>query len=412
MNQTYQRDGLLAIDIGATKVCAVAALRNERGAIEVVGVGIHPCEGMAASGVVNLEEIVSSISHAGAKALSQTSGLDIRSAVVGVSGVFVQSQNCTGSVVLSRHGRAVNHEDVERCKLAAIQKSTPKDYDMIHAIPRGYRLDEAQNIRDPLGMEGSVLQADIHLIAGRQSVMKNLRRCVIKAGFQVERFAFQPIASCYSVLTDEEKMTGVALIDIGGDTTSVLVFYEGFIEHSETLNVGGRDITRDINHYFQTPFENAENLKKYSGSAFSESIDEEERLEVVRFKNRRTIVVKRRRLCEVIEARVEQILDEVTRSLRARDLLSALYGGVVLTGGCSLLDGMREKTQAVIKKEINIGYPNGVVGFEELITSPGYASAVGLLHYGFEKRDETDALYGAGIKRIWRKATRWLNEAF
>lgn len=405
-------DTLLAIDIGATKVCAMAARRNDRRAIEILGLGVHPCEGMSSNGIVNLEDIVTGVSHAGAKALSHAPGLDIRRAVVGVSGAFVQSQNCTGSVVLSRHGRAVAAEDIDNCIQAAIQKATPKDYDVIHAAPRGFRLDEAQNIRDPLGMEGSVLQADIHLITGRQSVLRNLRRCAIKAGFQVERFAFQPIASSEAALTDEEKMAGVALIDIGGDTTSVLVFYEGFVEYSETLCFGGRDITRDLNHYFQTPYENAENLKKYAGSAMAESIDPEERLEIVRFKNRRTIVVKRRRLCEVIEARVEHMLEEAARSIRARDLMSLLYGGVVLTGGCALLDGMREKSQAIMKKECNIGYPQGVVGFEDVITSPSYATAVGLLHYGFDKRDESDALYGAGWKRVVRKAAKWLQEAF
>ncbi|MBI1387862.1 MAG: cell division protein FtsA [bacterium] len=412
MSRKNDRDQLLAIDIGATKVCAVAARRNDRRAIEVQGLGVHPCDGLSAQGIVNLETIVSSISNACAKALNQAPGMDVQRAVVGVSGAFIQSQNCSGSVVLSKHGRTVTADDIENCIQSAIQKSTSKDYEVLHAIPRWYRLDETQHIRDPLGMEGSVLQADVHLITGRHSILKNLRRCVQRAGFQVERFVFQPIASSYSTLSDEEKMTGVALVDIGGETTSVVVYYEGGIEHSETLQVGGEDITRDINHYFQTPYENAENLKKYSGSATAESIDPEERLEVVRFKNRRTIIVKKRRLCEIIEARVEYLIEEVIRTLRARDLLGVLFGGIVLTGGSSMLEGLREKAQSLIKKETHIGYPNGVVGYEEIITSPSYSTAIGLLHLGFEKRDEDEAYYGAGMRRVVKRVMKWMHEAF
>lgn len=259
MMSNLLNDYLLAIDIGATKVCAVAAYRNERQVIEVAGVGVHPCAGLSANGIVNLEDIVSSINHACGKALSQAPGLDIRHAVVGVSGTFIQSQNSAGSVVLSKHGRSVTLDDVHACTQAAIGRTVPKDFEVLHHMPRGYRVDDTQNIRDPLGMEGSVLEAEVHLIIGRQSILRNLRRCVSKAGYRVERLAYQPIASSYAALSDEEKQTGVALVDIGGQTTSVVVYYEGRIEHSETIALGGEDITRDINHYFQTPYENAEN---------------------------------------------------------------------------------------------------------------------------------------------------------
>ncbi|MEW6236163.1 MAG: cell division protein FtsA [Candidatus Omnitrophota bacterium] len=411
---TIWNDGnhILAIDIGSTKVCAIAARRNERKVIELLGLGLQSCNGFSATGIVDLEEIVASISSACRKALSHVPGVEIRCAAVGVSGTFIQSQNTTGSVVLSRHGRTVNQRDIEQSLQAAIERSVPKDYEVIHPVPRWFRLDETPYIRDPLGMEGSVLEVDVHLITGRQTILKNLKRCVQKAGFLVESIACQPIASSLSVLTQEEKDTGVALIDIGGSTTSVLVFYEGGILHSEIINVGGEDITRDINHYFQTPVDNAENLKKYSGSAWSEAIDPDELLEIVRFKNRRTIVVKRRRLCEVIEARVEQILEEVIRSLRARDLLGVLFGGIVLTGGASLMDGMREKTQSLAQKEAHIGYPNGVVGYEEIVSSPGYSAAVGLLHYAFDRRDARIAVYGTGMKRVMRRLFQWIQETF
>lgn len=403
---------MLAIDIGTTKVAAIVARRNERKVIEVLGHGIHPCSGLSATGITDLEEIVSSISNASRKATNHAPDLDVRKAVMAISGTFVQSQNTVGSVMLTRHGRAVTQEDIDLSIKAAIGKAVPKDFEVIHAIPRWFRLDETPCIRDPLGMVGSVLEVDVHLIIGRASILRNLRRCVTKAGYSVEELAYQPIASSLSVLGEEEKNIGVALVDIGGETTSTLVFYEGSILHSETIGIGGEDITRDINHYFQTPLENAEKMKKYSGSAWMESVNEEDALEVVRFKNRRTIMVKKRRLCQIIEARVEQITDEVLRNLRARDLLGTIYGGVVLTGGASMLDGIREKVQSAFERDTIVGYPNGVVGFEDVVASPGFATVVGLLHYGFERRDAHTATYGTGLPSWIKRMKQWVQETF
>ena len=407
-----ENDYLLAIDIGTTKVSAVAARRNERQVIEILGHGIHPCSGLSADGIVDLEEIVASISNACRKALNHTPGLDIRRSVVGLSGTYIQSQNTVGSVVLSKHGRTVTQEDIGQCIEAAISKSVPKDFDVIHPIPRWFRLDEASSIRDPLGMEGSMLEVDVHLIIGRQSILKNLKRCVVNAGYIVEEIASPPITSSLSVLNDEEKNIGTALVELGGETTSLLVYYEGSIYHSETIGIGGEDITRDINHYFQTPLENAEKLKKYSGSAWAENVNSEDMLEIVRFKNRRTIKVPKKRLCEIIEARVEQIGDELIRSMKSRDLLGILYGGLVLTGGTAMLDGIREKIQTQSQRDTHIGYPNGVVGYEDIVSSPGFATVIGLLHYGFERRDAQMAVFGTGLTSVFRRMLRWMQETF
>ncbi len=413
MKNAVDFDNLLAIDIGTTKVCSVAAKRNDRRAIEILGVGAHPCYGLSANGIVDLDEIVDSTTKATQKALSQVPPhSEIRNAYVGVSGNFIQSHNTVGSLVLSTHGRTVSQDDVEQATHIAVNKTVPKDCVMMHAIPRWFRLDDTPYIRDPIGMEGSMLEIDLHVITGRQSILKNIKRAVTMAGYNVEGMASQVIAAGKSVLTEEEKKSGIALVDIGGETTSLLVYFEGSIYHSETLEIGGEYITRDINHYFQTPLENAENLKKYSGSTFSESIDPEELLEVIRFKNRRTIVVKKRLLCEVIEARMEQILEEVIRVLRARDLLGMLFAGIMLTGGSALMDGIRDKAKNMIKRDIHLGYPNGVVGYESLISSPLYASVIGLLHHGFERRDQQLALYGTGMRRVVRRVVQWVHERF
>ncbi len=412
MKPAKDSDYLMAIDIGTTKVAALAARRNDRKTIEVLGVGAHPCAGLSSSGITDLDEIVVSTTHACRKALSHVPGMEIRNAVVGVPGGFLQSQNSVGSVVLSNQGRAVTAEDVEECVDAAIRKSVPKDFEVIHSIPRWFRLDQTPYIRDPIGQEGSVLEVDVHLITGRQPLLKNLKRCVTLAGYNVEEISSQTISACESVLSDDEKQTGVALVDIGGETTSVIVFYDGSIYHNETIEIGGEDITRDINHYFQTPMAEADKLKRYKSTLMLDSLDPSEQVDVIRFNNRRTIVVMKSLLCEVVEARVEQILEEVLRELRTKDLLGLLYAGIVLTGGTSLLDGIEEKTQTLSNRAIQIGYPNGVVGYADVISSPLYATVIGLLHYGFRKRDARMALDGAKIRRWVRKAIRWAQEAF
>jgi cell division protein FtsA len=282
---------------------------------------------------------------------------------------------------------------------------------VLHRIPRRFRLDNNSDITDPVGMEGSLLEVDVHIVTAQESTVRNITRCVTKAGLAVERFVIQPIAAAYSALTDEEKDAGVAVVDIGGGTTSIVVYYDGCIQHTEILAVGGEHISRDINQYFQTPIENAEYLKIYLGAAHTEMVPEEDLIQVVRFKNRRTIVAKRRRLCWVIEARVDQILREVARILQARDLQRHLYCGVVLTGGTSLLEGLAERAEKTMHLEAHVGYPNGIVGPADL-NSPVYASGIGLLHYSRQERLLERASRGSLLKRSVMRSLAWLRETF
>ena len=374
----------VVLDIGTTKICCVIA-RESEGRLEVAGLGHHPTAGLSGSGVVDMDETIHSIENAVRKAFACVPEIRINYATVGIGGGFIHCFNTVGSIALPGHGRGVTRDDVNRAIRVAVRKSVPKDMTVLHNIPRRFRLDNNSDITDPVGMEGSLLEVDVHIVAAHETMIRNIRRCITKAGLRVERFVLQPIAAASSVLTEEERDAGVVLIDIGGSTTSIVVFFEGCIQHTEILAVGGEHITRDINHYFQTPIENAEQLKIYSGSASTELVDDEELIRVIRFKNRRTMVAKRKRLCWVIEARVDQILKEVMRTLQARDLLRHLYGGVVLTGGTSLLDGLVDRAEKVIHREAHIGYPNGVVGPADL-NSPLYASGIGLLHFCYHER--------------------------
>lgn len=411
MSRTHKpEDWILGLDIGTTKICCVIA-RESNGKLEIQGLGHHPTAGLSGSGVVDMEETIHSIENAVRKAFACTPGVKIHEATVGIGGGFVQCFNTVGSIALPGHGRGVTPDDINRAIRIAARKSVPKDMVVLHKIPRRFRVDNNPDITDPVGMEGSLLEVDVHMVTAHESIIRNIKRCVTKARLAVEHFVLQPIAAAYSVLTEEEKDAGVAVVDIGGSTTSIVVYYEGSIQHTEILAVGGEHITRDINQYFQTPVENAEYLKIYLGAAEAEAVPEEDLIQVVRFKNRRTIVVKRRRLCWVIEARVDQILSEVARSLQARDLLRHLYGGVVLTGGTSLLEGLAERAEKIMHQEAHIGYPNGIVAPADL-NSPVYAAGIGLLHYSHQERLREHAYKRSVLKRAVVRSLTWLRETF
>lgn len=403
-------DWMLGLDIGTTKICCVIA-REYDGQLEVLGLGHHPTVGLSRSGVSDMRDTIHSIQSAVRKAFACVPGLKVREATVGIGGEFVQCFNAVGSIALPGRGRGVTADDVDRAIRVAVRKSVPKDMTVLHKIPRRFRLDDNPDITDPIGLEGSVLEVDVHIVTAQEIVVRNIMRCVTKAGLSVERFVIQPIAAACSALTEEEKEAGVAVVDIGGTTTSVVVYYDGCIQHTEILPVGGEHISKDIKEYFRTPIENAEYLKVYLGAAHTEQVPEEDLVQVVRFKNRRTIVAKRRVLCWVIQARVDQILKEVIASLRARDLLRHLYCGVVFTGGTSLLEGLAEHAEKVIHLEAHVGYPNGVIGPADL-NSPIYAAGVGLLHYTRQERLLERVAKGSFFRRTGARALTWLRETF
>lgn len=394
---------LMGIDIGTTKICAVVAQCDEPGEpLEIVGVGLHPSYGLNRGAVVDLDITARSIQEAARKAMN-LAGVEIRKTIVGIAGEFVQSFNSIGTAAVSGPERGITQSDIRRATQAATSKVIPKDYEVIHELHRSYRVDDALGVSEPLSMVGTLLEADVHLVAGRKTSLRNIRNCVQQAGLQVSQIVLQPIASSLSVLTEEEKQAGVALVDIGGGTTDLAVYCDGNIQHSEVILIGGDYITKDLCRAFVTPFETAEKLKRKYGSSLSASADPGETIEIVRITGRRAITVKSRDFNWVIEARVEQILEQVQGILQMNRLQDKVYGGIVLTGGTALLEGIREKTQSFLGLETQIGFPSGITGYNEIITSPMYATAVGLLHYA---RSESESSNGNGrtwLKRIWNR---------
>jgi cell division protein FtsA len=403
-------DTILGLDIGTTKVCAILGKIKESNELEITGVGIHPSEGLASGEVVDMEVTTRSIQSAIAKA-QNLAGVQVGTGWVGMAGSYISSYNRSGSVAVSSAGRGVTAEDIRRAQNIAIDRSLPKDFEVIHTLPRRYRVDDNNDIKKPLGMLGSVLEVDLHLIAGRKTALRNIERSAMRAGMEVVGLVLEPLASSMAVLTESEKRSGVAVIDIGGGTTDLVVYREGKVIFSEVILVGGDLITQDIAHCFGTPFENAEQLKIQYGYALESMADPNEPVPVARFRNRVPATIKRQQLAWVIEARIDQILKQVQKCLHQDDMLDALPAGVVLTGGTALLEGLREKCMETLHCEVQIGFPHGISGYREVVSSPVYATAIGLLHYGLSPSRNTarhsrwSPVYGA--QRLWN----WAREA-
>jgi len=396
-------DVLMGIDIGTTKICSVITRRGEPNEpLEILGVGLHPSYGLNRGTVVDLDVTTRSIREAARKAMN-LAGVEARRAIVGIAGDFIQSFNSFGSSAVAGPERGITSDDVRRATKAATSKVVPKDFDVIHALHRTYRVDDSRGIVDPLGMVGSVIEVDAHLVAGRRTALRNIRNCAEQASLQVSDIVLQPIASSLSVLSDQEKQAGVALVDIGGGTTDLAVYYDGQIQHSQVILIGGDYITKDICRAFVTPFDSAEDLKRKYGSTQWEEIDPNESIEIARISGRPSVSVKRQELCWVIEARVEQILEQIRNTLQEHQLQSKLFGGIVLTGGTALLEGIREKTESFLGLETHIGFPCSIEGYKDIITSPMYATAVGLLHYGREYHNGAGGGCRGWVSRMWNR---------
>lgn len=387
----------------------VAGVRDEENP-EILGVGLAPSTGLNRGAVVDLEATTKAIEEAARTAFSM-SGLNNRRSIVGIAGSFIRSYNSRGSVVVASPGRGVTPQDVRAAVGDAVQKQVPSEMEVIHALAREYRLDDVVGIDDPTNMHGSLLEVDLHLVSGSRAALRNVRRAASNAGLRIEGLALQPLASSLAVLEESEKSAGVAMIDIGGGTTDVAVFLDGLIRHSEVILIGGDYITKDISKAFVTPFDQAEDLKIRYGGAISEGISPSEQIEVSRAKKTQPVLVQRRRLNYVIEARIEQIFDEVKTSLEENDFLTKIRGGLVLTGGTANLEGIREKASAWFKLPAEIGFPNGVSGYSEIVRNPIYATAIGLIHHGIAERKKRRS-GRLSWRRPWDWAKRTIRDTF
>jgi cell division protein FtsA len=377
---------VVGLDIGTTKVCAIVAEKNGEGVVDVIGLGHSPSRGLRKGVVVNIEATVDSIRRAVEDA-ELMAGAEIRSAFVGIAGGHIKGINSRGVIAISGKNREVTRQDIGRVIDAAKAVALPVDREVIHVLPQEFMIDDQGGIREPLGMSGIRLEAEVHIVTGAVASAQNIIKCANKAGLEVRDIVLQQLASSEATLTPEEKELGCILVDIGGGTTDVAVFVEGSIYHTAVLAVGGDLLTNDIAIGLRTPHPEAESLKRKYGCALASMTRPDEKIEVPSVGGRRPRILSRQTLCEIIQPRLEELFALVDRDVRRAGYVGRVNGGVVVTGGASIMEGVPELAEQVFDMPVRRGIPRGVGGLTDVISSPMYATGVGLGLYGAAHRD-------------------------
>ncbi len=377
---------VVGLDIGTTKVCAIVAEMNGGGVVDIIGVGHSPSRGLRKGVVVNIEATVDSIRRAIEDA-ELMAGVEIRSAFVGIAGGHIKGINSRGVIAVSGKNREVTRQDVERVIDAAKAVALPVDREVIHVLPQEFVIDDQGGIREPLGMTGIRLEAEVHIVTGAVASAQNIIKCTNKAGLEVRDIVLQQLASSEATLTPEEKELGCILVDVGGGTTDVAVFVDGSVYHTAVLAVGGDLLTNDISIGLRTPHPEAESLKRKHGCALASMARPEDKIEVPSVGGRRPRVLTRQTLCEIIQPRLEELFSLVAREVERAGYTGQVNGGVVVTGGASIMEGVPELAEQIFDMPVRRGVPRGVGGLTDVISSPMYATGVGLGLYGSAHRD-------------------------
>ncbi len=377
---------LAGLDIGSSKVCFVVGQINEQNKIEVIGLGKAPSKGMRKGVVVDIEAITESIRIAKEEA-ELMAGYEILKAYVSIGGSHIKSFDSKGMVAITNE--EIEESDIDRVINAAKAVNVPSDREVLHILPKEYKVDEQEGIQAPIGMSGVRLEASVHMITGGHTAIQNALKCCKKAGIEVQGLVLQQLASALSVLNDDEKKLGVAVVDMGCGTTDIIQFVNGSVSYTRSLPTGGQHVTNDVAVGLRTPQHAAEDVKKKYGCALASLVNPEENIEVSTVGGSKTRTLLRKHLCEVIEPRAEETLHFIYNEVQASGYADLLGAGIVLTGGASLLDGLSEMGEFVFDMPVRRGTQLSVGGLSDVVRSPIYSTAVGLLLYAQEKGVET-----------------------
>lgn len=390
---------LVGIDVGTTKVCALIGEVGEGGTLQIVGVGVSPSRGLRKGNVVNVPETTAAIAAAVERA-ERISGYEIGRAYVSLAGEHISALNSRGVVAITRSDHAIDQEHVERALADAQAIAIPHNREVIHIIPRGYTLDGQEGVHSPMGMYGFKLEVEAHIITASAASVQNLAQCVRGAGVEVDAFVINPLASGEAVLSSSERDLGVVLADIGGGTTDIGIFIDGTLWHTAILPIGGNQVTHDIAMLLRLPFDTAEAIKIEHGHALPEAVPAEATFSAKAFGDNGAQTISRRDLAAIISARVEDIFELILREIKRSGYDNMLPAGVVLCGGTSLLPGIRELGREVLGLPVRIATPGDLSGLTDTLSSPAYATSVGLLRWGL--REDAVALRPHERERVRR----------
>lgn len=407
-------DIVVALDLGTGMVTTLVGAVSEEDRVEVIGVGQAQSTGMKKGVVINIEETVRSIEMSVEEA-ERMADIDVDSVYIGLSGAHIASHNSRGVIAVAGADREISHEDVERVIEAARAAQVNSNREVIHIISREFIVDDQSGIKDPVGMSGMRLEADVHIVTGAATAVQNILKSVQKAGLQVRDVILSSLASSESVLTGDEKALGVLLLDMGAGTTDICLYVNGSVAFSSVIPLGGDHITNDIAVGLKTPTSSAESIKKLHGCALVSMVEDKELIEVPVTGGDKVRALPKKALCEIIEPRVEEIFRFVQEEVQKFGEGEMIPAGCVLTGGTALLNGMDRIGSEVLGIQVRIGHPVRVSGLSDKVKSPAFATSLGLLQYGL--RDEmsgssTGSFVPAGIGRIWEQVINWLKSIF
>jgi cell division protein FtsA len=395
---------IAGIDIGTTKICTLVGEVDDEGLLRIVGVGITPSRGLRKGVVVNVSQATEAIATSVEKA-ERISGYEIERAYVGIAGAHISSTNSRGVVAISHGHRGITEEDIDRAQDAAQAIAIPYNREVIHIVPRGYTVDGQDGVREPLGMHGYRLEVETHIVTGAATSIQNLVKCVEGLNISIEQLVLNPLASGEAVLTDTEREMGIVLADIGGGTTDIAIFIEGSVWHTTILAVGGNHLTNDVAVGLRAPFTTAEELKKRYGHAFPQSLAADEILDVAAFGENTRQTVSRQFLAQIIEARMEEIFGLIMQEIKRSGYDGLLPAGVVLCGGTAELAGITELGREALNLPVRVGAPHDLQGLVDVLSSPAYATSVGLLLWGL--RQTATARPRTRSIPLYRRLAQW-----
>ena len=399
---------IAGIDIGTTKIAVVIAeCLNDRCCI--LGFGESPSNGLKKGIVVDMNQTIESLNTALLEAEKQAD-IQIEEALVGITGDHIKGINYSGVITISKNrnqqplGQEITQDDIQRVLDHAQSINLASDRRILHVLSQDFKVDDRNGIKNPLGLAGHRLEAKVHLVTSAINVEKDLNTCLEKVGIKVLDFVLEPLASAYSILDDNERQLGVILVDIGGGTTDVIVYHEMGVLHAGAIPLGGHNITYDIAYGIQTTMEQAEKLKCQFGSAKSAMADPEENITISGTGGRDDKMISKKRLAEIIEPRMDEILKLVKNEIRKSDYFGEYTFGIVLTGGGSQLEHIADLSQEIFHQPIKIGRPQLEGGVSEKVNSPRYSTSVGLINYGMNHLKNKNSIDDNSLSTIMKNS--------
>jgi cell division protein FtsA len=402
---------IVGLDVGTSKIAAIVAELKPEGGFEIIGMGSHPSRGLKKGVVVNIETTVNAIQRALEEA-ELMADCKIREVYTGIAGSHIRSFNSQGMVAVK--DKEVALADIERVVDTARAVQIPNDQQILHVLNQEFIIDGQEDVREPLGMSGVRLEVKVHIVTGAVSAAQNIVKCVRRCGLEVRDLVLQPLASAMAVISDDEKDLGVALVDIGGGTSDLVVYTHGAIRHTAVIPIAGDQITNDIAMALRTPTKDAEDIKERYGCALAQLADSQDMVEVPGLGERDPRQLSRKTLAEVIEPRVEELYSLVQTELRRSGYEELLSSGVVITGGSSVMQGMVELGEEIFHMPVRVGYPSYHGALAETVRHPRHSTGVGLLLSGMQqmRNRELARLNAGSFRQVLERMKTWFTGNF